>query len=58
MIYFEPIIHANACQHYLTTDMCNSLFDGRGFAEQHFSRLITFEPRGIFGSNCAYLFII
>ena len=33
----------SACQHYLTTCMCNSLFDGRGFAENHFSRLSVSE---------------
>ena len=37
MVYFDQILHTNACQHYLTTVMCNSLFDGRGFAGHHFS---------------------
>ena len=23
MVYFDHILHTNACQHYLTTDMCN-----------------------------------
>ena len=39
MVYFDQILHTNACQHYLTTGMCNSLFDGRGFPAHHFSRL-------------------
>ena len=55
---FDQIKHINACQHYLTTDVCNSLFDGRGFAEPQFNRLITLEPHGIFGSNFAYLLIL
>ena len=29
---FDHILQTNACQHYLTTGMCNSLFDRRGFA--------------------------
>ena len=27
MVYFDQILHTNACQHYLTTDMCNSFLD-------------------------------
>ena len=38
-IYFDHILHTNACKHYLTTDMSNSHFDGRRFAGYHFSRL-------------------
>ena len=38
MEYFDQILHKNACQHYLTTSMCNRLFDGRAFAG-HFSQL-------------------
>ena len=30
---FDQILHTNACHHFLTTDMCNNLFDGRRFAE-------------------------
>ena len=26
MVYFDQILHANACQHDLATGMCNSLF--------------------------------
>ena len=37
-IYFDQMLHTNACQHYLTTGMFNSLSDGRGFVEHHFSR--------------------
>ena len=39
MVYFDQVLQAYACQHYLTTGMCNSRFNGRGFAEHHFSRL-------------------
>ena len=39
MAYFDYILHTNARQHCLTFGMCNSLFDGRGFAEHDFSRL-------------------
>ena len=37
MVYFDQILHTNECQPYLTTGMCISLYDGRGFAEHHFS---------------------
>ena len=35
----KPIVPpgTNACQHYLATGKCNSLFDGQGFTEHHFS---------------------
>ena len=33
-----------------------SYFDGREFAEHHFSWLITLEPYGLLGSSFAYLF--
>ena len=26
MVYFDQILHTNACQHYLMTGMCNSPF--------------------------------
>ena len=39
MVYFDQVLHTNAYQHYLTTSMCNSIFDGQGFAEHHFSQL-------------------
>ena len=39
MVYSDHILHTNACQHCLTTDMCNSVFDGQGLAEHHFSWL-------------------
>ena len=58
MKYFDQILHIDACQHYLTTGMSNSLFDGRDFAEHHFSWLITLEPQGIYGSNFAYWYIL
>ena len=55
MVYFDQNLQTNACEHYLATGMCNSLSDGRGFAEHHFSRLwpvsenfISLEPHGIF----------
>ena len=55
MVYFGPILHTNACEHYLTIGMCNSIFDGKKFAEHHFSQLsfdsemlIIFEPHSIF----------
>ena len=57
VFFYHFFLHTNACRHYLTTGMCNILFHGRGFAEHHFSRLITLEPHGIFGSNFAYLLI-
>ena len=41
MAYFDQVLHTNACQHYLTTGMCNILFDVRGFAKDHFSRLLS-----------------
>ena len=42
MVYLDRVLHANACQHYLTTGMCNILFlDGQGFAEYHFSWLLS-----------------
>ena len=48
MVYFDQILHTNACQHY-----------GQGFAEHHFSRLcLVSDSHGIFGSNFAYLFIL
>ena len=31
--YIDQVLHTNACQHFLTTGMYTSLFDGRGFAE-------------------------
>ena len=66
MVYFDHILPTNACQHYyLTTGMCNSIFDGRGFAEHHLGGCdqlvkmsIVLEPYGIFRSNFAYLFIL
>ena len=66
MAYFDHILHTNACQHYLTTGMRNSLIiDGRGFAVHNFSWLWivsenahNFEPHGKFGSNLANLFIL
>ena len=55
MVYFDPILHTNAFEHYLTIGMCNSIFDGKRFAEHHFSQLsfdsemlIIFEPHSIF----------
>ena len=33
MEYFNEILHAYTCQHFLTTCMHNSKFNGRGFAE-------------------------
>ena len=33
MEYVDQILHAYACQHCLTTEMRNGLFDGHGFAE-------------------------
>ena len=65
MVYFDHILHTNACQHYLTTGMCNSLFWWKGFAKHHLAgrgllvkTLITLEPHGIFRSNFAYLIIL
>ena len=55
MVYFDPILHTNACQHYLNIGMCISIFDGQRFAEHHFSQLLfdsemllIFEPHSIF----------
>ena len=39
MVYFDQMLRTNAFQHYLTTGICNSLFDGQGFAEHHSSQL-------------------
>ena len=39
IVYILIKFYIIAYQHYLTTGMCNSLFGGRGLAEQHFSRL-------------------
>ena len=62
MEYFDKILHTYTCQHYLSTAMHNSFFDGRGFAEHQLKildklvkMLITFEPRSIFTSNFVYL---
>ena len=45
LIIYEPhgifclhYAYKNAFQHYLTTGMCNILFDGRGFAEHQSNR--------------------
>ena len=65
MVYPNHILHTNACEHDLTTGICNSLFmmdedlqsiisAGR---RQLVKMLITLEPHGIFGLNFAYLFI-
>ena len=62
MVY-DPILNANACQYYLTTGMCNSLFlmdEGllsiiSAGCGQLVKRCITIEPHGIFGTNFAYL---
>ena len=65
MVYFDQILHTNACQHYLTTGMRNSLFlmdEGllsivsAGFG-QLVKMLITLESHGIFVSNFAYFFL-
>ena len=39
MEYFDKILLTYTLQHYLTTGMQNSLFDGRGFAE-HQSKIL------------------
>ena len=38
-VYFDQILHTNACQQYLITGICNSIFYGRGLAEHHYSWL-------------------
>ena len=58
MVYLDQILHKYACQHSLTTGMCDSLFfDGRGFAEP-VCISVALDPHGIFGSNFAYLCIL
>ena len=60
---FDQNLHIYACQHSLTTDMRNHLFDGRGVLSispagcgQFVKMLITLEPHGIFGSYVEYSF--
>ena len=48
MVYFDQILHTNACQYYLTIGMCSRLLNGQGFAEHHESLLINLEQHGIF----------
>ena len=54
LIALEQILHTNACQHYLTTDMSESLFDNGllsiisvGFVRL-VKMLITLELHGLF----------
>ena len=62
MIFLDQILHTNACQHYLTTGMCNSPFlmdEGlpsiiSAVCGQLVKMFITLEPHGIFKSNFAY----
>ena len=72
MVYFDQIMHTNACQNDLNTGLCNSLFacvtaflmdDGllsiiSAGCCQLVKMLITLELHGIFGSYFAYLFIL
>ena len=49
MVYFDQILHTHACQQCVTTDMRNSLFDGRGSPAgrgQLVKMLITLVPHG------------
>ena len=62
MVYFDQILHTNACQHYLITGMCNRVFlmdDGllsiiSASCGQLVKMLITLEPHGVFD----YLYIL
>ena len=64
-LYFDRILHTYACQHCLTTGMHSSpvLVDeallgiSPACLGQLVTLLITFESRGIAGSNFAYLSI-
>ena len=60
---FGHILHINACQHHLTTGMCDGFLVDEGLLSiisavcgQLVKMLITLEPQGIFGSNFTYLF--
>ena len=49
------ILHDNACQHYLTTGMCNCLFDERGFAEHHSRRLWAVSENALNSQTIRYI---
>ena len=59
MVYFYQILHTDACQQYLATGMCNSLFTDEDLLSiifgcgQLVKMLITLELHGIFD----YLYI-
>ena len=53
MVYFDQILHTNACFFLMDEGLLSIISAGCG---QLVKIPITFEPHGIFGSKCAYLF--